>query len=245
MWDTEVVKMCWDFTDCGCGDGMGLRGSQMSIIPSGLRISYSYVVMYLTWTWGLLTCVLPVLVLTVLNSRVYLAMQQMKQRMELKRRRSETGTHATILRRTQHKIDLNLSLILLVTIILFFMFHTPRVIISIYEAFTIQKVVNCSQNGLGYYHIWYLYAQSVAQFLQVTRCSQNFPIYMWLNTAFRNIVFEWKNECFKFARSIYRKGESVPPEEGSIEIMALHPVQFKELEQVHVHGEDLEMSPTL
>jgi hypothetical protein len=43
----------------------------------------------------------------------------------------------------------------------------PRVITSIYEAFTIKQVVVCGQKGLGYYQIWYLSAQAVAQVLQV------------------------------------------------------------------------------
>ena len=80
---------------------------------------------------------------------------------------SVAGTHAIIARRHQHKIDLNQSLILIVMILIFFMFHIPRVIISIYEAFTIQRMIKCSQKGLGYYHIWYLYGQAVSQFLQV------------------------------------------------------------------------------
>jgi hypothetical protein len=77
------------------------------------------------------------------------------------------GTHAIKKRRKQHKTDVDLSLILIVTVAVFFMFHLPRVLISIYEAFTMKQVVVCGQKGLGYYQIWYLYAQAVAQMLQV------------------------------------------------------------------------------
>ena len=79
----------------------------------------------------------------------------------------QSGTPATKLRRSQQRKDLNLSLILIMTVFMFFMFHLPRVLISIYEAFTTQQMVICGQKGLGYYHIWYLYAQATAQLLQV------------------------------------------------------------------------------
>ena len=62
-------------------------------------------------------------------------------------------------------------MILIVTVVVFIMFHMARVLISIYEAFTIKQMIVCGEKGLGYYHIWYLYAQSVAQILQV-RISQ-------------------------------------------------------------------------
>ena len=74
----------------------------------------------------------------------------------------QSGTPATKLRRSQHRLDLNLSLILIMTVFMFFMFHLPRVLISIYEAFTIKQMVICGQKGLGYYPIWYLYAQALA-----------------------------------------------------------------------------------
>ena len=71
------------------------------------------------------------------------------------------------MRRDQHKKDLRLSLILIVNVFVFIMFHLPRVVISVYEAFTTQQMVICGKKGRAYYHIWYLYVQLIAQLLQV------------------------------------------------------------------------------
>ena len=61
--------MCWDFTACGCGVAQGkmsfksyfyilvssLKGSEMAVIPTNLRMNQAYVVFYVTWTWAFLT----------------------------------------------------------------------------------------------------------------------------------------------------------------------------------------------
>ena len=67
----------------------------------------------------------------------------------------------------QQKKDCNLSIILIVTVIMFFIFHTPRIIISFYEAVTIQSLVRCTEKGKGFFLIWYLYVQAALQLLQV------------------------------------------------------------------------------
>ena len=67
----------------------------------------------------------------------------------------------------QQKKDCNLSFILIVTVVMFFIFHTPRIIISIYEAVTIQNLVRCTERQKGYFLIWYLYVQAALQLLQV------------------------------------------------------------------------------
>ena len=70
-------------------------------------------------------------------------------------------------RANQQRKDCNLSIILIVTVIMFFIFHTPRIIISVYEAVTIQNLVQCTDKGKAYYLIWYLYVQLLLQLLQV------------------------------------------------------------------------------
>ena len=70
-------------------------------------------------------------------------------------------------RLNHQKLDANHSLILLSTILMFCMFHSPRVIISIYEAVTIKSLLTCMERQKGFYTIWYLYIQRSLQFVQV------------------------------------------------------------------------------
>ena len=80
-------------------------------------------------------------------------------------------------RLNHQKLDANHSLILLSTILMFCLFHIPRVIISIYNAITINSVLKCKDRQKGFYTIWYLYAQYSLQFVQVqiflVKCSHN------------------------------------------------------------------------
>ena len=78
------------------------------------------------------------------------------------------GSQAIIKRRNNQMNDVNLSVILIFTILMFLIFHTPRVILSIYEAITIQYVLKCSQKRKGFYTIWYLYVQTTLQLVQAS-----------------------------------------------------------------------------
>ena len=77
------------------------------------------------------------------------------------------GFETALNRANQQNKDCNLSFILIVTVVMFFIFHTPRIIISIYEAVTIQNLVRCTEKQKGYFLIWYLYVQAALQLLQV------------------------------------------------------------------------------
>ena len=70
-------------------------------------------------------------------------------------------------RKNQHRNNFNLTVILFVTVLMFFFFTIPRVLMSIYEAATIQNMLRCSKKRKGYYQIWYLYVQATLQLLQV------------------------------------------------------------------------------
>jgi hypothetical protein len=88
-----------------------------------------------------------------------------------------------IQKRLHHqKTDANLALVLIFTILMFFMFHSPRVILSVYEAITIQNVLTCSEKQKGFYTIWYLYVQNTLQFVQVYLfcCSNSYIYYIRL-----------------------------------------------------------------
>ena len=64
-------------------------------------------------------------------------------------------------------------MILICTVFMFFLFHTPRGIMSIYEAITIQNVLQCSKKKKGFYTIWYLYVQAILQLVQVSSVNQS------------------------------------------------------------------------
>ena len=67
----------------------------------------------------------------------------------------------------QQKRDLNLAIVLICTILMFLATHTPRIMAGIFEAVTINAVLNCQEKGRGYLEIWYLYLLTIVNLLQV------------------------------------------------------------------------------
>jgi len=199
FFDTETVTSCWDYSSCGCGNDSWLRGSEMYVKPTDLRRSKEYVVFYHTWVWGFLTGFIPVVCLIFLNTKIYLAMKKIKSSLNDNKKQlcpSGKGSETARNRVNQQKKDCNLSIILIVTVIMFFIFHTPRIIISFYEAVTIQSLVRCTEKGKGFFLIWYLYVQAALQLLQVLNSSQNFPIYWSVGTGFKNTFKKQIKNCW-------------------------------------------------
>jgi len=210
FWDTEVLKSCWDFSGCGCGNESWVLGSEISVRPTDLRRSKEYVVFYHTWVWGFLTGFVPVVCLIFLNTKIYLAMKKLKSTLSDNKKQlnsNSKGAETARNRVKQQKKDCNLTNILIVTVIMFFVFHTPRVIISVYEAITIQHLMSCTDKGKGYYHIWYLYVQAALQLLQVLNSSQNLPIYWNVGSGFKNTLTKQIKSIFScFDRQDHDKG---------------------------------------
>ena len=110
----------------------------------------------------------------------------------------------TIQRRVHHqKTDANLSLVLIFTILMFFMFHSPRVILSVYEATTIQNVLTCNGKRKGFYTIWYLYVQNTLQLVQVYLLSCTILLFChlsgWLGTC---LFTDWSVSQFNLDFSV-------------------------------------------
>ena len=132
---------------------------------------------------------LPVLLLTIFNCSVIRGLRHLKGRIARRNRNIDKGdsinhkctkpsnsysltsglsTDKIKQRLCHQKLDANHSMILIFTIIMFIMFHSPRVLICIYEAITIQNVLTCMGKQKGYYTIWYLYTQNTLQLVQAS-----------------------------------------------------------------------------
>merc|ERR1712096_2486 len=84
----------------------------------------------------------------------------------------------------EHKTSLSSTTILLCTVTMFLICHSPRLFLSVYEAAMINSILHCQSKRLGITPIWYLYAMASVQLLQVINTSLNFPIY-WFVGNFR------------------------------------------------------------
>ena len=154
---------------------------------------------YTTWTWVTSTSLLPFLTLLFLNIIIY---KKLKEHKAIAAQGSQRQ-HAQSSSATE-KTNLSSSTILLCTVTTFLVCHSPRLLLSVYEAVMITSILNCQAKlkvgkllcydkdlliimtflMQGITPIWYLYAMASVQLLQVINTSFNFPIY-WFVGNFR------------------------------------------------------------
>eukprot|EP00092_Neocalanus_flemingeri_P018501 GFUD01020026.1.p1 GENE.GFUD01020026.1~~GFUD01020026.1.p1 ORF type:complete len:416 (-),score=82.55 GFUD01020026.1:407-1654(-) len=183
FFDTEVKTRCMDFIECGCGKKI------WSIVqPTAFRKSRDYVIYYHTWTWTIVTGILPVVCLIFLNSRIYMCIKRLQASLAKRQHSTKEGVpmKKTFEKRiAQQKRDCNLAVVLSFTVLMFLLTHLPRIMTSIYEGVTIRSVLKCHDTKQGYLKIWYLYILSTIQLLQVVNASLNFPIYWILGATYK------------------------------------------------------------
>ena len=74
FFETETVRVCMDFTHCGCG-----YHTKLYVRPTKLRLSQSYIMWYTTWTWVMSTSIIPFFTLLSLNILIYRKLKDAKK----------------------------------------------------------------------------------------------------------------------------------------------------------------------
>ena len=96
-----------------------------------------YIMWYTTWTWVTCTSLLPFLTLLSLNIVIYRRLKLAKKvsaRLHSSQPHQQSATERT---------NLSSSTILLCTVATFLVCHSPRLLLSVYEAFMIPSILNC------------------------------------------------------------------------------------------------------
>ena len=94
---------------------------------------------YTTWTWVTSTSLLPFLTLLSLNIIIY---RKLKEHKAVAARLNSSQTQAQAQSVTE-KTNLSSSTILLCTVTTFLVCHSPRLLLSVYEAVMITSILNC------------------------------------------------------------------------------------------------------
>ena len=88
---------------------------------------------------------------------------------------------------SQQAKDLQLGLILILVVCMFFMANLPRVLLNLYELFYVNEIIDCKEAFIP--PTWFICSTSVNHLLLVLNCIMNFVIYCCCNESFRNILF--------------------------------------------------------
>ena len=99
-------------------------------------ILQDYIMWYTTWTWVTSTSLLPFLTLLSLNIIIYRKLKEHKAIAAQGRQHAQSAS-------ATEKTNLSSSTILLCTVTTFLVCHSPRLLLSVYEAFMITSILNC------------------------------------------------------------------------------------------------------
>ncbi|XP_040583841.1 FMRFamide receptor [Lepeophtheirus salmonis] len=152
----------------------GDNGSSPAYGPSELRISEDYIRYYVMWTRLLCTAILPVILLLFLNTRIIVdlfASTKVKRFGSMNRQRKE----------------INLCLVLLCIVLLFFLCHTTRIILDIIEFSHLEKVIQCPKSHRRMWSppYWAQVLYHVSHFTMMINSSFNFVVYCLVGHTFR------------------------------------------------------------
>ena len=84
--------------------------------------------------------------------------------------------------------DLQLAYILVFIICVFMGTNLPRLLVNLYELFTVDSILNC---GLHYLPpVWFICSSDLTHLLMVINGICNFLIYCWLNPNFKAVLYK-------------------------------------------------------
>ena len=166
---------------------------------SKLRTSDLYILWYLNVTNILITVAVPLSILIYLNLNIALLLKRhVDTRPELTVRREITkqeNNMTTILEQLERKKvkrkERNMvqqTTMLFAIVILFLIFHTPRIILNMEEAATLKDVQLARKQCCVWMQYWTLILVPVSQLLLQVKSSINLFIYCMLNSLFRKAL---------------------------------------------------------
>lgn len=143
--------------------------------PSNLRMSPDYIRGYLMWTRLFTTAVIPVTLLFFLNIMI------IRDVLTSAKKVNRFGSA-----RRQRK-EINLSMVLLAIVFLFFLCHACRIILDIYEFSNMDKLINCPiKHRTGFRPPFLMHAlMYISHFATILNSSLNFFVYCLVGHTFR------------------------------------------------------------
>jgi len=182
--ETEMAKICIDFSKCGPCYEKEIWAYYVK--PTKLRMDKQYIIYYHTWTWVFSTGLIPFIILLFLNIRILISLRNLRSRLSA----NFTGCNPDKAKQRERRLnqqsrDLNLAIVLISTVVMFFFCHFPRLVTSIYEAANIHSILDCREKGQDKTPLWFMYVTAAVQLLMVVNASLNLPIYFFAGKSFR------------------------------------------------------------
>ncbi|TRY73987.1 hypothetical protein TCAL_05466 [Tigriopus californicus] len=153
-----------------------LNVTTYTIDVTDLRNNPIYIKYYMKVTRTVLLGILPFIALIFFNVKIYLRFLLTRGRYT----RSNSNS-------SQAK-DLQLAMILVCIVCMFFVTNLPRLLLNLYELFNVDLLIKCGDNFWP--PVWFMCMTSVNHLLLVLNCIMNFVVYCFFNDGFKRVILK-------------------------------------------------------
>ena len=84
--------------------------------------------------------------------------------------------------------DLQLAMILVCVVCMFFITNLPRLLLNLYELFHVDNIIRCGDDFWP--PVWFMCMTSVNHLLLVLNCIMNFVVYCCFNEGFKRVILK-------------------------------------------------------
>ena len=213
--------------------------SRSTTKPTEFRMNDIYVLLYCNIARLLVQGIIPFFSLSFLNYRIYWVIKRRRQLKNRPRLESSESPHnqpenqhgiEVTINGTQGENLLNIStnpicrasfsaerkeneakhaVILFIIVILFFICHTPRVIINIHEFINLDLLKRGMESECDTYPILAFIFTSVSNCILTLNSSCNFYIYCFMCPTFRSVLYDWVfGGCSRFRERFFQRKTS-------------------------------------
>lgn len=154
----------------------GQNVTNYSFDVTELRDNPVYIKFYMNLALTVILGIAPFVALIFFNIKIYLRFLQTRGRY------ARGGGNSNS---TQAK-DLQLGMILVCVVCMFFVTNVPRVLLNLYELFHVDYSIECGDDFRP--PVWLMCMSSVNHLLLVLNCIMNFVVYCCFNSGFKKVV---------------------------------------------------------
>ena len=164
--------------------------------PTELRLNDIYVIIYVNLARLLVQGLIPFVLLTILNYRIYWVIKRRREMINRPATAPPPSTSVTSLNVTNQNSgrvssaqkkanEQKQAIVLFIIVLLFFICHTPRFVLNVHEFLTLESLRQGIKENCNSVSLWALIWASVSHLLMTLNSSVNFFIYCFMCKTFR------------------------------------------------------------
>ena len=174
------------------------------IYPTRLRTDPEYILWYINTSNLVVTCLLPISLLTFMNCRIGSSLNKFLQRRPSSMHADGSAKSKAGAQQNKTNSDIKKTFMLFSIVILFVVCHALRIMLNITELVNLERINLERQRGCDGTKFWQYVCMSLSEFLLLFKSSANFFVYMFFDKVIQKIL----RERLCYMKSYFQCGSS-------------------------------------